>query len=208
MPMPFFRGNHMSTIAAPDAETGTLPVIKRNIFDIDAELDSIAMAFDQLADTGEDQAVLEAIESYFGDLLNERDRKIDGYCRLIDDYIGRAEAQKKEADRIAALAKTNKANADRLKTRLKVYFDANEITKIDTPLHKLWVQKNGGATPIIIAEEFIQDPSKLPVEFQVVTITPNTDAIRAELKKEDAERLCDMTAIAALGEVGSHMRIK
>jgi hypothetical protein len=181
---------------------------KRTIFDIHGDLDQIAMAFDQLAETGEEQAVLDAVEAYFGNLLDERDTKLDNYSLLIDDYSFKAELQEREARRLLDLAKANKNAAQRLKERLKIYFELNGITKLDTSFHKFWIQKNGGKVPVRLLPQFTEDPSKLPVEFQVMLITPNTDAIRAELQKESAEQLYDMSVIAELAEVGTHLRIK
>ena len=182
---------------------------KRNIFDIDAELDQIAMAFDQLADTGEESEVLAAIEAYFGDLLNDRDKKIDSYCYLIDEYLAKAAARKAEAARIAALAKTDENNAAKLKARLKIYFEANEITKMETKLHKLSIVGNGGVQALTLHPDVTENPEAiLPKEFQKVTVTPNADAIRAELAKPEADQLPLIKQLAKLELRGTSLRIK
>lgn len=190
----------------PDIQTPDTIAKKRNIFDIDAELDSIAMAFDQLAETGEEAAVLEAIENYFGSLLDERDRKLDGYARLIDQYASIAKIRKAEADRIAALATTDENNAKRLKARLKLYFESNEISKIETKLHKFAIQGNGGVQPLTVSSDVEEDATLLPKEFQKVI--PDTDKIRAELGKPEKEQNAIVVKYCVLEPRGTHLRVK
>lgn len=181
---------------------------KRNIFDIDAEIDQIAMAFDQFSETGEEGAVLDAIENYFGDLLHERDRKIDGYCRLIDEYLARSEARKKESERIAILAKTDNNNAARLKSRLKFYFEQNGITKFETAFHKVSIAKNGGVQPLTVSSDVEEDPFLLPEGFRKIVVTVDKDAIRKELAKPEEEQDITVARYCILEERGTSLRIK
>lgn len=199
-----------STIDTPETDqVGLAPSVKRSIFDIDAELDGIAMAFDQLAETGEEDAYLAAIEKYFGNLLDDRDRKIDAYCALMDQYTGMASVRKQEADRLAKLAKTDENNAKRLKERLKYFLDHKEITKIETRLHKLTIAGNGGVQALTLHPDVTENPEAiLPKEFQKVTVTPNTDAIRAELAKPEADQLPLIKQLAKLEPRGTSLRIK
>ena len=178
---------------------GLAPERKRSIFEIDQELDQVTAAFDQLEEGGEEEAVKEAVMSYFGNVLDQRDRKLDNYARLISDRTALAKAQKAEGDRLIALAKSNETMAKRLKDLLKFLFDSKKWTKFDTPLHKFWIQNNGGLKPLTVLTE---NASEVPERFHKVTTTIDTDKIRAAL---DAGEVLEF---AMYSEVGTHLRIK
>ena len=181
--------------------TETLTQPKRNIFDIDAELDQIAMAFDQLEDGGTEEGVLAAIEAYFGDLLNERDVKLDNYARFIAEKTAIAATRKQEAMAVfSALAKTDENTAKRSKDFLKILFDSKNWQKIETKLHKFWIQNNGGAKPIVIADGI--DATKVAEKYRKVTIDIDMEAVRADLAAGIE------VPFAQYGEVGTHLRIK
>ena len=180
--------------------TETLTQPKRNIFDIDAELDQIAMAFDQLEDGGTEEGVLAAIEAYFGDLLNERDAKLDNYVRFIAEKTAIAATRKQEAQRLSALAKTDENTAKRSKDFLKILFDSKNWQKIETKLHKFWIQNNGGAKPIVISDGI--DATKVDEKYRKVTIDIDMEAVRADLAAGVE------VPFAQYGEVGTYLRIK
>ena len=159
-------------------DNGLAPARKRSMFEIDAELDQVAIAFDQLEEGGTDQEVTDAVFAYFGDVMSERDRKLDGYARFISDRTALAKAQKEEANRILALSKANEGSAKRLKELLYWLFKERGWSKLDTPLHKFWIQNNGGVLPLTVLET---DATKLPERFQKVIVTADNDAIRAAL---------------------------
>jgi Siphovirus Gp157 len=163
-----------------------IQIKRQNLFDLDAELDQIAMAFDQLADTGEDTAVLESIENYFAGLLEDRDAKIDAYCRLIDRFNSYAAIRTAEAKRISALAKSDENAAKRLKDRLKAFLESKNMARIETPLHKVWVQNNGGSVPIVFEPGVEEDATCLPEAFRKIVYVPNETALRTELGIQQA----------------------
>jgi len=172
----------------------------RNIFDIEGELAQIAEAFDQLADGGTEDEVLAAVESYFADLLQERDTKLDNIARFIAGRLASAAFRKAEADRLKSLATTDENAAKRLKDYVKHLFDANGWTKLETPLHKFSVQRNGGKAPLVV------DPTvtgeSIPERFRKVKIELDTDALRSALEAgEDIEWAC-------IDAPGTHLRIK
>lgn len=168
--------------------------LKQSIFDIGGELDQIAQAFDQLAEGGEEQAVLDAIEQYFADLLDRRDEKLDSYARLIRAFDFTADARQQEADRLAALAKTDKNNAKRLKDRLKLYLESAGITKIETGYNKFAIQPNGGKPPMEV------DEANVPSEF--CKQVPDNEKIRVALDAGQS------LPFASFGERGTHLRIR
>ena len=173
---------------------------KRNIFDINDELDQVAEAFDALNDGGTEEAVLEAIEKYFGDLLDERDKKLENYARFIRQREFMADVRKEEAKRVAALAKTDENAIGRCKSFLKLLFDQHGWTKIETPLFKFGVQKNGGKAPLEIDPDV--DPNTVNGKYQRVVVTLDTEAIRADLEAGVE------IPFARIGEVGTHLRIR
>jgi hypothetical protein len=175
------------------------PTVKRTFVEIDAELDQIADAFDRLGDGGTEEEIFAAVEAYFGDLMDERDRKLDNYARFIAQRQAYAEFRKAEADRLSALAKADLNAAKSCKDRLHWLFVERGWTKIETPNHKFAIQKNGGKVPLIIADI---DPTLVPVKYQKVTVTLDNDAIRADLDGGIS------LPFARFGEVGSHLRIR
>lgn len=188
------------------SENQTTP--RPNLFAIDAELDQVAQAIDALEEGGDELAVQAVVFEYFGNLIEKRDEKLDSYAALITIRQNLAERRKAraaefqaEADRLKALAKTDEGTVKRLKDTLKLFFEVKGITKLETSFRKFWIQKNGGKVPVIVPENF--DATKLPPQFQKITIEVDTDAVRAHL-------LAGSETIGGikLGEVGSHVRIK
>ncbi len=173
-----------------------------NIFDIDSELDQIAAAFDTLESDQPDEAeLLQTIENYFGDLLDQRDRKLDNYARFISEKQAVADARKAEANRILALAQVDQNTADRCKALLKMWMDAKGITKVETPLHKFGIQANGGKTPLVIDPAW--NPEDAPIRYRKITYSFDTATIR-----QDLETGTFALPFASFGEKGSHLRIR
>lgn len=134
---------HQSEIAPPRP---------RNIFNIEAELDQIGDGFEQLEAGGAEDEVKIAVFGYFGDLIEERDRKLDGYAYRMAAIAGMVDVRKQEGNRLLALAKTDENIVKGMKRRLQEFFAYARITKTETKLHKFWVQVNGGARSIEILE--------------------------------------------------------
>lgn len=130
----------------------------------------------------------------------ERNRKLDGYAALIGEMAARAEARKSEARRLMELATVDENRARLLKDRLKTFFETHGLTTLDTTRYCLTLVKNGGLAPLILDESI--PVAQLPEQFQLVSIDPNTAAIREALER--GERL----EFAQLGERGSSIRIK
>lgn len=150
------------------------------------------------AEDPDDPEIFEAIQRALA-LHDERERKVDAYCCLIAEISARAAARKAEAQRLAENASRSEATVKRLKTRLLDAFNAMGIGKLETERFTVSVAKNGGLVPLELDPTL--DPSTLPEEFQRVTISPDTDAIRAALATTTLP-------FAKLGERGQHVRIK
>lgn len=172
----------------------------RSIFEIGDELNAIAEAFDRAEENGDDEVVRTAFEAYFAQLLDNRDIKLDRYAALIQFNQTLADAAKAEAKRCADLARIRENRVAAMKARLKMYFEANGITKIETAKHAFTIAGNGGKLPLVIDEN--TKPEAAPECFQKVTVDFDQDAIRAAL--ESGEEL----DFARLGERGTHLRVK
>lgn len=176
------------------------PTRNRSIFEIGDELNAITEAFDRAEENGDDEVVKTAFEAYFAQLLDDRDNKLDRYAALMKFQQMLADAAKVEAKRLSELAQVRQNRVAALKARLKMYFEANGITKIETAKHAFTIAGNGGKLPLVIDEN--TKPEAVPECFRQVTIGFAQDAIRATL--ESGEEL----DFARLGERGTHLRVK
>lgn len=162
---------------------------RRSLFDIDAELDGIATAIDLLEEGGEEEAVTAVVEAYFGDLLDERDAKVDRYVGLIRKREATAALRKaeaalyaQEAERIRNLSKTDESTVKRLKNLLLRFMKAKCLKRIETTTNKLWLQKNGGKRTVKLLPG--ADPQQVHDAwggYVTLEYSFDTDAIRDEL---------------------------
>ncbi len=178
----------------PESQPHSKP---RTLFSIGDDLERLNELLD---DCGDDAQQQELISEWLGQLGNERDKKLDGYCALITEMTARAEGRKAEARRLAELAAADEGRARLLKDRLKFFFEVHNLKTVETARYKLQVQRNGGKAPLILDDSV--PVTQLPKQFQRVSIDPDTAAIRAVL--EAGEQL----SFARLGERGTSMRIK
>lgn len=130
------------------------------------------------------QAVIQAVEDAEGELTPELAAQLDAIPGQFKDkaervglYIqnlrGLADAAEEEVIRLRALA-TSRTNAvERLKAYLKANMERMGETKIETPLIKLRIQKNGGRQAIRWTG------AEIPAEFQVVTVTLDSEKVHA-----------------------------
>lgn len=192
---------------------------KQNLFDIGHDLNQIAEAYDQLEEQGTDEVYLASIEAFFGQLLDQRDAKLDGYAALITQRLAHAKIRTDEANRLRGLAKIDENLAERLKARLKEYFDQEGITKIETALHKFAIQNNGGVLPLVLVEGL--EPEGLPEEFRKLTVTVDSEKLREAVEAGEAPMVPNLlfdaftdgdqpeqVPAARIGDRGSHLRIR
>ncbi len=158
-------------------------------------------ALDELlasAENPDSPEIFEAIQRALA-LQDERERKVDAYCSLIAELTARGAARKAEAERLYLNAQRQETAAKSLKFRLLESFKTLGIRKLETDKFTVSVCANGGLVPLELAPNL--DPATLPEDFQRVTVTPDTEAIRAALETGPLD-------FAKLGERGSHVRIK
>lgn len=163
-------------------------------------------ALEQLltANDGEitDDAAGEALEAWFDELGEARDQKIDNYCRLIATIANRAQARAEEVARLDNLIETDQTAIARLKTALHSFMIEQGITKLETPLHKLTIAKNGGKPPLVIPESWREDAANAPEQYHQTFVKLDTAAIRADLMAGEQIPGCH------IAEPGNHLRIK
>lgn len=175
------------------------PARRRTLWDIDADM----AALDDLVEENEgDITACESIvDAWFAENQGNLVAKVDGYAAFIGELNARAEARKEESDRLAHRARIDAALRDFLKGRLKDFFTARGMKKLETKRYKLTVAGNGGKLPLLLDDTAKNEPEKLPEPFRRVTYSPNVEAIRAELEAGKPLRF------ACLGERGTHLRI-
>lgn len=165
-----------------------------NIYELSADLLTLkAMLEEEDTDT---QMILDTLEGVQG----EYEHKLEGYCCVIKELTADVDFLKAEAKRLADKASVITNNITRMK---KVMFDsmkATDNTKIKTPLFTVSIQKNGGKTPIIAAED--ADLNLLPDYMVRVKYEADMEAIREAL-----EEGCTVPGYT-LGERGESLRIK
>lgn len=144
----------------------------------------------------------EALEAWFDELGEARDQKIDNYCRLIATIDARANARRAEIIRLGALVDTDYNAITRLKTALHSFMLEQGITKLETPLHKLTIAKNGGKPPLVIPESWREDAANAPEQYHQTFVKLDTAAIRADLMAGEQVDGCH------IAEPGNHLRIK
>jgi hypothetical protein len=176
--------------------------MKKSLFEISEELLALDNVLESLEGKDEDQVaeILKWFEQLATDTLEARDRKLDNYAAFIADLEARAAIRKEEAKRLQQLAKIDENKAKRLREKLKVFFEQQNYTKLETPRYKFSLASSGGKIPLMFDDSY--SPSDLPAQFTKSTIEPDMDAIRAAL--ESGETL----PFASLGERSKQLRIR
>lgn len=124
--------------------------------------------------------------------------KLDAYGAVIREKELRAAARNAEAERLGGLAAVDLNAVKRMKDRLRWFFEAHELQKVETDRFRFTLASNGGKAPIDLA---VKDASKLPEWARRVKVEPDLEAIRSRLERgEELE-------FASLAERGRHLRI-
>lgn len=184
-------------ISLADLPISNAPPRKRTLFDIESDFAALL----DLIDEGELTDIEPIIDKWFAELGKDLANKADGYAAIILELDGRCVIQRAESDRLANRAKINAKNAQWLRDRLKHCLETRGMKKLETRRHVIAVQKNGGVPPMTLK---VNDPYKLPVEYQKVRVEPDNVAIRADLKAGKPEAM----EIAEFGTVGTSLRIR
>lgn len=171
-----------------------------NIFELNDEINSIAVALDRLDEIGADDEFKDVTFAYFAGLMEDRDAKVDSYAALIRKFESEATIAKAEADRVRALAQAAEGRAKRLKDRLKEFMEMSGISRFETATNKIAIQKNGGKAPLEFVDGVTAD--LIPEEYQKISIEFDREGIRADLESGVA------LDFAYIGEPGTHLRLR
>lgn len=154
----------------------------RTLFEISDDLFALAQILDE--EEGEVRPETEdALDAFFSELGDERDRKIDNYCALIRHFEALSAVRKEEAKRLNASAQTLENRAARLKSRLFVFFKLHGLGKLSTDRFTVGTQKAGGKLPLLLNPTYASMPEALPDEFKKVVVAPDNDAIRKAVEE-------------------------
>ena len=159
----------------------------RTLYEIGSDLSAIEQMLTDLEGEIPDNEIGAAIETWFAQLGEERDEKIRRMCGLIAMMQFSAEACDEEARRITKLKRANENGAERLKNRLKEFFQAHGIQKLDLKTFKPRIQANS-SVPLLYPEEWETVPGMAPERYHRPVILLDKEAMR-----EDAEFRADQT---------------
>lgn len=174
----------------------------RSLFDISDDLLALADLLTEVGGDVSDDDAGAALESWFDSLGDERDRKIDGYCSLIQEMAARSKAREEEAKRLQHLSIVDLNAVKRLKDRLKAFLDLHDIKKLETARFKVSVVKNGGVAPLVYPRDWEEYPELAPPEWQKRITTVNLAALREAVEGGQEVPGC------SLADRGTHLRIK
>jgi hypothetical protein len=150
-----------------------------------------------------DEEAAAAIDAWLAEADAPLKQKLDAYASVIRERELKAAARKAEADRVAALARTDANAVARLKERLKYFFESEGLQKIETDRFKFSISGNGGLAPVIVHV----DPEQLPEWAQRKTVTADIEAIRGEIETRKATGK-DPLPFAEIGPRGTHLRVR
>lgn len=152
----------------------------------------------------------EAFEQHLDATHAQRDAKLEGYCGLIRNLEARAAQRvasaasfEQEARRLTALAESDQRAVQKLKERLKWFWERHGLGKVEAGSFRINLQANGGPLPVII-EDFV-NPADVDERYHKVIparVEWNKDNLRADLQAgKELE-------FARLGERGTRIVIK
>jgi Siphovirus Gp157 len=174
----------------------------RSLYEIGEDLSALEEMLTDLDGEIPEGEIGAAIEEWFDQLGEERDEKIKAYCALIEMMGFAAEACEEETRRLGKLKRADENGAERLKNRLKEFFQSHGIQKLDLRIFKPHIRTNGGALTLIVPPGWESDPASAPEAFHKVEIKLDTAAIREAIRNDEE------THGARLGERGNHLRIR
>ena len=153
-----------------------------SLFDLSASSAIMKFWLETEAKTDDAGEMTGEIDTTIDDLLKELEgsieAKVENYCWLIREIEGRAAIRLLESKRIKALATTNENLVKSLKERLKFFFEAQSIQKLECKTFKVSIANNGGVQPLQVDIPADQ----LPPQFQKVTIEADNASIRKALE--------------------------
>lgn len=131
-------------------------------------------------------------------------QKVDGYASLIKGIEADVEQMEAEMARLRERAQVFTNRAARLKALAKFSMERLQTRKLEGVKFTISIQKNGGKPPL----EILGDPAlvveRMPDRFVKVRKSPDNDALREALAKDDPEA----AKFAKIGEPGESVRVR
>lgn len=137
------------------------------------ELTNFEAQLIQMLEEGEEVAdTLEAIESSV-------EEKLESYAKVIRTFEARATVKQLEIKRLQDSARTDEEAVKRMKRAMQDYLEGTGKRKVETPLFKVWMQKNPASVEVV-------DESLVPKEFYKIP-EPQLDktALKNALKESE-----------------------
>lgn len=137
------------------------------------ELTNFETQLIQMLEEGEEVAdTLEAIESSV-------EEKLESYAKVIRTFEARATVKQLEIKRLQDSARTDEEAVKRMKRAMQDYLEGTGKRKVETPLFKVWMQKNPASVEVV-------DESLVPKEFYKIP-EPQLDktALKNALKESE-----------------------
>jgi len=151
------------------------------LLQISGELLAFIALLDEAADADGELSpeAAETLDRWFADLSQDRDLKLDNYAALIRELTLRAAARREEKERLERRVSADEHVVDSLKTRLRMFLEAQGIQKVETQRYRIALCQNGGAQPYALDVPAEQ----LPEQYRrsETTYRPRVEAIRDAL---------------------------
>lgn len=168
------------------------------LYEIGQDLDALEGLLAEAGGDVSEADAEQAIDAWLAESEGALKEKLDSYGALIREFEERGKARKAEADRLNALASVDTNAAKRLKDRLRWFFEARGIDKVESPRFRFTLANNGGKAPV----DVLLPAEALPEWCQRISVSADVEAIRAKLEAGEA------LEFAALRERGKHVRVK
>ena len=139
-----------ATQATPTAIVKARPP---SLFHISEEFAALDALLEEQAE-GATEADADVVSRWWEQIAGSLTDKLTSCVAWIKTTEWRAKAARGEAHRLAELARVDEAKVARLKALIREIFDAQNIKRIETALGPVRLQGNGGAAPLVFADNF------------------------------------------------------
>lgn len=140
----------------------------------------------------------EVVAEWIGNIREASQEKLKGYAHLILNWTGTKKMIDEERKRLKKRSEALGNSVHKLKDMVQYFMNVAELKKVQAGPFTFTECKNGGLAPVLM--EIL--PAALPREYQVETITADTNLIRYDLQDGIEIDGCSM------GERGTHVRVR
>jgi hypothetical protein len=162
---------------------------KQTMFGVLDDFSALFELVEEATDENREEAQ-EMLKQFMEELVANFESKADGYAWVIADALAKAKAQKDEAKRFQAMAKSNENKASKLKSMLQYAMERLKLDKLDTGKHKFGIQKNGGkrSLTLLVSEEELA--KELPEKYVHVVkkVKIDKDLLRCDIEAMEQDQ--------------------